>query len=114
MTTLEKFRLSTVVWDSDKDPNGFLKWSGLMSSLVRSTQHGAVLEDFLDAKLSKRMQCSDWSHRPLHSAQLEYAICDSVVLLRLYDVIIGDINDMCGDAEGVGYDHTQLLQTYIP
>ena len=81
---------------------------GSLRSLKKLVLH------FLDAKLSKRMQCSDWSHRPLHSAQLEYAICDSVVLLRLYDVIIGDINDMCGDAEGVGYDHTQLLQTYMP
>ena len=55
MTTLEKFRLSSVTWDSDRDPNGFLKWSSLISSLVRSTQHGAVLEDFLDAKLGRRV-----------------------------------------------------------
>jgi hypothetical protein len=53
MTTLEKFRLNSVVWDSDKDPNGFHKWIGIMGSLVRATAGGAALEEFLDAKLGR-------------------------------------------------------------
>ena len=53
MTTLEKFRLTAVTWDSDKDPNGYTRWIGIIGSLVRSTQHGNELEDFLDAKLQR-------------------------------------------------------------
>ena len=53
MATLEKFRLSAVTWNSDTDPDGFLKWIGTMSNLVRSTQHGEDLEIFIDEKLGR-------------------------------------------------------------
>ena len=55
MTTLDKFRLTAVTWDSDKEPNGFHKWIGLMGSLVRSTAGGEALENFLDAKLGRNI-----------------------------------------------------------
>ena len=55
MTTLEKFKLNAVIWDSDKDPNGYTKWISTIGSLVRSTQHGPALEDFLDTKLGRQV-----------------------------------------------------------
>ena len=39
-------------------------------------------------ELSKVEQCSDWSHRPLTSNQLEYAGLDAAVLLVLLAEIV--------------------------
>ena len=38
--------------------------------------------------LSKKMQKSNWSNRPLHKAQIEYAALDSQVLLTMLDCLI--------------------------
>lgn len=54
MTTLEKFKLSTVCWDSDKDPGHFFIWLENFGCLVRATEHGYWLEDMLDSKLNRR------------------------------------------------------------
>ena len=51
---MEKFKLSALTWDSDKNPAGFNKWMMHFSSLVRATEHGPELEDFLDAKLDRK------------------------------------------------------------
>ena len=53
MVSIDKFKLSSVVWDSDKNPTGFTKWMNDFGSLVASTEHGAVLETFLDEKLGR-------------------------------------------------------------
>ena len=53
MVSIDKFKLSSVVWESDKNPNGFTKWMNDFGSLVASTEHGAVLESFLDQKLGR-------------------------------------------------------------
>ena len=53
MVSIDKFKLSSVVWDSDKNPTGFTKWMNDFGSLVASTKHGAVLETFLDEKLGR-------------------------------------------------------------
>ena len=53
MVSIDKFKLSSVVWESDKNPNGFTKWMNDFGSLVASTEHGAVLETFLDQKLGR-------------------------------------------------------------
>lgn len=37
---------------------------------------------------------SNWSLRPLSSKQIHYAACDALVLLRLYDSMVCDIEDM--------------------
>eukprot|EP01041_Mallomonas_annulata_P008730 gene8730-18043_t len=42
---------------------------------------------FLNCNLVKSQQMSNWAKRPLSTAQLYYAACDSLVLLRLYDAI---------------------------
>ena len=54
MVSIDKFKLSAVTWDSDKNPTGFTKWMSEFSSLVASTEHGATLEKFLDEKLDRR------------------------------------------------------------
>lgn len=54
MAQLEKFKLSTYVWDSDKDPKGFNIWVENVGSMVRATEHGRALEDMLDSKLRRR------------------------------------------------------------
>ncbi len=54
MVSLEKFKLSLVSWDSDKDPCGYPKWVKQWSSVVRSTKWGSQLESFLDRKLKRK------------------------------------------------------------
>ena len=54
MVSIDKFKLSSVVWDSDKNPTGFTKWMSDFSALVASTEHGATLEKFLDEKLGRQ------------------------------------------------------------
>jgi hypothetical protein len=53
MAGMEKFKITSVVWDSDKDPSGFQKWMNNISSMVRATKNGPPLEDFLDGKLGR-------------------------------------------------------------
>ena len=53
MVSIDKFKLSSVTWDSDKNPTGFTKWMNDFGSLVASTEHGAILEAFLDQKLGR-------------------------------------------------------------
>ena len=54
MVSLDKFKLSLVSWDSDKDPGGYPKWVKQWSSVVRSTKWGSQLESFLDRKLKRK------------------------------------------------------------
>ena len=45
--------------------------------MVCEREHGVVL--------NKSMQTSNWSQRPLHAEQLQYAALDAEILLRLAD-----------------------------
>ena len=54
MASLDRYKLSSTTWDSDKEPHKFTEFMFLMSSMVRAIQHGPVLEDFLDRKLNRR------------------------------------------------------------
>ena len=54
MASLDKYKITAVTWDSDKDPNGFSRWLDTFSAVVRATHHGALLEDFLDRKLDRQ------------------------------------------------------------
>jgi hypothetical protein len=54
MAQMDRFKITNVAWDSDRDPGGFTKWVNTFSALVRSTAHGAALEDYLDAKLNRK------------------------------------------------------------
>ena len=51
--SLEKFKLTAVAWDSDKDPGGYHLWIENFGSMVRATEHGSLLEDMLDSKLGR-------------------------------------------------------------
>jgi len=50
-----------------------------------------LIKKYLNLNLIKIYQLSDWSIRPLSKEQLHYAACDSLVLLRLYDKLIYEI-----------------------
>ena len=55
MAQLEKLKLTASVWDSDKDPQGFTTWLDTFSSLVRATDGGAPLEDFITFKTGREV-----------------------------------------------------------
>ena len=56
MASLDKYKLTQNQWDSDKNPTGFWEFMYLMSSTVRVIAYGAILEDYLDAKLGRVTQ----------------------------------------------------------
>ena len=58
MVSIDKFKLSSVTWDSDKNPTGFTKWMNDFGALVASTEHGSTLETFLDQKLGREQHLS--------------------------------------------------------
>ncbi len=47
---------------------------------------GSVCRRELEIELDKRYQTSDWTRRPLSTAQLNYAAMDAEVLIDLYAV----------------------------
>ena len=47
-----------------------------------------LAREFLQRDLSKTLQLSDWGERPLSAAQVRYAACDALVLLRLHDAMV--------------------------
>ena len=53
MASLDKFKITAVVWDSDKNPDLFTKWQTQFSNLVKTMHWGNALEMFLDAKLDR-------------------------------------------------------------
>ena len=54
MASLDKYKLSSVTWDSDKEPGKFVNFMMLMSAMVRAISHGSAIEDFLDKKLGRK------------------------------------------------------------
>ena len=54
MASLDKYKLSSVTWDSDKEPGRFVQFMMLMSAMVRAIAHGSEIEDFLDKKLGRQ------------------------------------------------------------
>ena len=58
MASLDKYKITAVIWDSDKEPTGFGRWLETLSAVVRATEHGAALEDFLDRKLERQQSRS--------------------------------------------------------
>ncbi|CAK7324222.1 unnamed protein product [Dovyalis caffra] len=45
-----------------------------------------IYKEVLGISLSKELQCSDWSHRPLTEEQKTYAAADAHCLLKIYNV----------------------------
>ena len=54
MATLDRYKLSSVTWDSDKEPTKFTDFMYLMSAMVRALAHGQILEAYLDRKLQRQ------------------------------------------------------------
>ena len=52
---------------------------------------------YLNSNLFKYHQCSSWGSRPLSEGQINYAACDVLVLLRLYDSMTYEIEDLFGE-----------------
>ncbi|CBN77494.1 3\'-5\' exonuclease family protein [Ectocarpus siliculosus] len=55
---------------------------------------------YLGRSLSKRQQMSRWARRPLQSAQVNYAACDALVALRVFDALLLalgslDVGELC-------------------
>ncbi|MGD8289539.1 MAG: HRDC domain-containing protein [Gemmatimonadota bacterium] len=53
----------------------------------------ALLESRLGVKLSKKYQRADWAERPLDDAMLEYAANDTRYLMRLADILTGELEE---------------------
>ena len=54
MADLERFKLSNLFWDGDKDEDGFFVFlENFGSNMVRSTLNGYHLENMLDSKLRR-------------------------------------------------------------
>ncbi len=49
--------------------------------------YAKIVEDFLDIKLDKDLQYSEWGRRPLKKEMYEYAINDARYLIRLYKLL---------------------------
>ncbi|KAK1361152.1 3'-5' exonuclease domain-containing protein [Heracleum sosnowskyi] len=53
----------------------------------QSKSLAAICKDVLGISLSKELQCSDWSCRPLSEEQIQYAAEDANCLLKIFDVL---------------------------
>ena len=54
MAELDKFKLSSLSWDGDKDEDQFYIFLENFGSMVRSTRDGHYLEEMLDSKLRRK------------------------------------------------------------
>ncbi|XP_072984736.1 uncharacterized protein [Typha latifolia] len=64
-----------------------LKNQSLGQKLSRETKSLATIcEELLNISLSKELQCSDWSCRPLSEEQILYAAADAYYLLQVFTV----------------------------
>jgi len=54
MADLDRLKLKFTPWHCDKDPYGFLSFMQSNTAVMRSLQHGADIENFLDIKLQRK------------------------------------------------------------
>ncbi|KHN33848.1 Putative exonuclease mut-7 like [Glycine soja] len=52
----------------------------------QSKSLSTICAEVLGFSLSKELQCSDWSHRPLTEEQITYAAMDAHCLLDIFEV----------------------------
>uniref|UniRef100_A0A0E0HZZ1 3'-5' exonuclease domain-containing protein n=1 Tax=Oryza nivara TaxID=4536 RepID=A0A0E0HZZ1_ORYNI len=65
----------------------YLKGHDMQKRLPRETKSLATIcEELLGVYLSKELQCSDWSYRPLSEGQIQYAASDAYYLLDIFDL----------------------------
>ncbi|CAM0905799.1 unnamed protein product [Alopecurus aequalis] len=64
-----------------------LKGHDRQKRLPKETKSLATIcEELLNVSLSKELQCSDWSFRPLSEGQIRYAASDAYYLLDIFDL----------------------------
>jgi hypothetical protein len=80
----------------------------LQPEVMQNLSLKAITRSYLHLNLVKTQQCSDWGLRPLSKAQTEYAARDALVLLRLYDVMTSEAEDMGS------FSIAPLLTNYLP
>lgn len=66
----------------------------LQPELTQTVSLKNMVKNYLHYNLIKNQQLSDWSHRPLSSSQIHYAACDALVLLRLYDAMLCEAEEI--------------------
>ncbi|KAL6611234.1 hypothetical protein ACP70R_039162 [Stipagrostis hirtigluma subsp. patula] len=65
----------------------YLKGHDRQKRLPKETKSLATIcEELLNVALSKELQCSDWSNRPLSEGQIQYAAADAYYLLDIFDL----------------------------
>ncbi|XP_047065750.1 exonuclease mut-7 homolog isoform X2 [Lolium rigidum] len=65
----------------------YLKGHDRLKRLPKETKSLATIcEELLNVSLSKELQCSDWSCRPLSEGQIRYAASDAYYLLDIFDL----------------------------
>ncbi|OQU88925.1 hypothetical protein SORBI_3002G123000 [Sorghum bicolor] len=65
----------------------YLKGHDRQKKLPKETKSLATIcEELLSVFLSKELQCSDWSCRPLSEGQIQYAASDAYYLLGIFDL----------------------------
>ncbi|XP_066389818.1 uncharacterized protein [Miscanthus floridulus] len=65
----------------------YLKGHDRQKKLPKETKSLATIcEELLSVFLSKELQCSDWSCRPLSEGQIQYAASDAYYLLDIFDL----------------------------
>ncbi|KAJ6833202.1 uncharacterized protein M6B38_341465 [Iris pallida] len=75
---VEPFLDITSIYHQLKRPNSGKKLPKDTKSLA------TICEEILDISLSKELQCSDWSCRPLTKEQISYAAADACYLLEIF------------------------------
>lgn len=93
--------------------NSIIETNAMVKVLVPETMQlmslKKMVRNYLHLNLVKTQQCSEWETRPLNDNQLHYAACDALVLLRLYDAMLCEIEDLFQQREEV-FDVKTLLQ----
>ena len=101
MASVDKLKLSTITWDSDKDPAKFSRFVEDFSAMVRMLgRAGELIEDFLDQKLA---------HHSSHSRKTtpSFILDDPQFGVRSY-AVISFLGWKCGNCTSNGLDfHTK-------
>lgn len=67
-----------------------------------------LVQRFLNCNLVKTQQMSNWELRPLTLQQVHYAACDALVLLRLYDAMLFEAEEVHSEVSDCPFDISNL------
>jgi 3'-5' exonuclease len=69
-----------------------IRFAGSGDARIATSSLSRLVEQFIGKPLHKQEQCSDWSMRPLTTAQIEYAALDAAVTPIMVDRMIQDLD----------------------